>query len=345
MSKLLKLLIIILTLGSCNNKVDIAAPWKETIVVYGLLDPAAKVNYLRIQKAYLDPYGNAFQFMGNNDSIYPSNLDVKILVRKNGNIIDTLFPKIINGEDEGIKKDTGLFSNTPNFLYKITDKVMDSRLISGGKEDYEYELRVKNMATGYECSAKTLTTGLLEPLAPVSSNVYPININDKSNSFLTIGYREGRNVKSYDMEIRFYYKETLISDTSVNEVKYINWVIFKNKTTQSLAGYEQKISSIQGNIFYELLNGTIVPDPLISRKALYCDILYYGAGEDLYTYIQVNIPSLGIVQKKPEYSNIANGLGIFSSRYITALRNIPISAEMKSTLKSSDYTKNLGFQN
>ncbi len=343
MPNLFKLIFITLTIASCKNDIKIAAPWKETIVVYGLLDPAAPVNYLRIQKAYLDPEGNAFQFTGTNDSIYPINLDVKLLVRKNGGIIDTLFPELINGDDVGIKKDTGLFSNTPNYLFKITDKIFDSRLISGGREDYEYELKVKNKSTGYECSAKTYTTGLLEPLAPVSTTIYPITINDKANTFLTIGYREGRNVKAYDMEIRFYYRETLLTDTSVHSDKFINWVIFKNTTTHSLAGYEQKISSIQGNIFYELLNGLIAPNPLIKRQAKYCDILYYGVGEDLYTYIQVNLPSLGIVQKKPEYSNISNGLGIFSSRYITAIRNVPISADMKATLKTSVYTKELGF--
>src|SRR5688500_8608899 len=115
MSKLWKTLIIILSLWSCKNDIEVAAPWKETIVVYGLLDPAATVNYIRIQKAYLDPEGNAFQFAGINDSIYPKNLVVKLIVRKNGGTIDTLFPILINGDDENIKKDSGLFSATPNY--------------------------------------------------------------------------------------------------------------------------------------------------------------------------------------------------------------------------------------
>ena len=341
MAKLWKPLIIILCLWSCKNDIEIAAPWKETVVVYGLLDPASSVNYIRIQKAYLDPDGNAFQFAGINDSIYPTNLQVKLIVRKNGVTVDTLFPKLINGDDENIKKDTGLFSHSPNYLYKITGRIFDSRLIQGGKEDYEYELRVKNPSTGYECSAKTFTTGLLEPLAPASSNSNPININDKS--FITIGYREGRNVKAYDMTLRFWYKETRISDTSVHANKYVDWFILKNQPTISLQGYEQKISSIRGSLFYELLNASIKPDQDIKRTALHCDISYYGAGEDLFTYIEVNFPSLGIVQKKPEYTNTSNGLGIFSSRYITAIKQIPIGSDMKFSLKTSIHTKNLNF--
>lgn len=343
MSKLWKLLILCLSFWSCSNEIKIAAPWKETIIVYGLLDPAASVNYIRIQKAFLDPNGNAYQFLETTDSIYPINLDVKLLVRKNGAIIDTIFPQKINGIDEGIKKDTGLFSTAPNYLYKISKPILDSRLISGGSEDYEYELKVKNKATGYECSSKTYTTGLLESFSPVSPGAKNITIYDKTNSYLSVYYREGRFVKSYDMIIRFWYKEIQKSDTNIQTIKSFDWDIFKNKATKSLVGYETELLAVPGNIFYEILKANIQPQANIKREALYCDVEYYGVGEDLYTFIQVNQPSIGIIQKKPEYSNIVNGLGIFSSRYITAIRKVPISPEMKSVLKTSVYCKDLNF--
>lgn len=104
MSKLYYLILVFLGFSSCKNEINIAAPWKETVVVYGLLDPGAPINYLRIQKAFLDPDGNAFQFTQNPDSIYPSNLAVKLFVRLNGNIIDTIYPVLTNGDLEGIKK-------------------------------------------------------------------------------------------------------------------------------------------------------------------------------------------------------------------------------------------------
>ena len=36
---------------------------------------------------------------------------------------------------------------------------------------------------------------------------------------------------------------------------------------------------------------------------------------DLETYINVNQPITGIVQERPSFTNINNGLGLFSSRY------------------------------
>jgi len=343
MSKLGKLLIITLCFGSCKNQIEIAAPWKETIAVYGLLDPAAAVNYIRIEKAYLDPEGNAFKFANINDSIYPQGLTVKLIVRRNGNFLDSIFPVLTDGNAEGIKKDSGLFSSAPNYLYKITDKIFDSRLINNGSEDYEYELIVKNNKTGYQCSAKTFTTGLLEPLAPVSSSTNQISISDKSTGFLILGYREGRKVKTYDMLIRFWYTETRQSNPSQIDTLSFDWPIFQNKPTTSLAGYEQKISSVPSYLFYEILKNKLKPNADILRKGLYCDVEFYGAGEDLYTYIQVNVPSIGIVQKKPEYTNISNGLGIFSSRYITSIKKATLHPDFIGLLKNSTYTKGLNF--
>jgi hypothetical protein len=343
MSKLRILLYFSLFFVSCKNEIEVAAPWKETIVVYGLLDPAASVNYIRIQKAFLDPQGNAFQFTQVNDSIYPDDLKVVLYVRQNGNLQDSIFPVLIDGATDGITKDTGLFSNTPNYLYKISKPIKDSKL-SPNAEDYEYEIVVTNPKTGFKCSSKAYTAGYLEPQAPVTSNTNNLTILDKSNTFMVISYREGRKVKAYDMILRFWYKETKKHNASDTTVKFFNWYVFKNRLTDpSLRGYEQKLSSVPGNIFYELLSSNIKADTSVNRKALYCDIEFYGAGEDLYTYIQVNQPSIGIIQKKPEYSNINNGLGIFSSRYVTMIKKIPLSADMRNTLRNSAYTKGLNF--
>ena len=44
--------------------------------------------------------------------------------------------------------------------------------------------------------------------------------------------------------------------------------------------------------------------------------LRYSVGsEDLYTYMSVNEPFEGIVQERPVFSNINNGVGLFSSRF------------------------------
>jgi hypothetical protein len=45
------------------------------------------------------------------------------------------------------------------------------------------------------------------------------------------------------------------------------------------------------------------------------DFIISVAAADLNTYMEVNEPSNSIIQERPEYTNIDNGTGIFSSRY------------------------------
>jgi hypothetical protein len=46
----------------------------------------------------------------------------------------------------------------------------------------------------------------------------------------------------------------------------------------------------------------------------------------LLDYISVNEPSIGIVQKQAEYSNIDGGLGLFASRCTQTIDRVPIHA-------------------
>ena len=50
------LLFSILGLYACDNEVDIAAPYKDITVLYGLLDPNEDTNWIRVERGYL---GNA----------------------------------------------------------------------------------------------------------------------------------------------------------------------------------------------------------------------------------------------------------------------------------------------
>ena len=47
--------------------------------------------------------------------------------------------------------------------------------------------------------------------------------------------------------------------------------------------------------------------------------------EDLDTYLKVNEPITGIVQQRPVFTNINNGIGIFSSRYTFTLSQIDLT--------------------
>ena len=64
---------------SCETDFDVNAEWKETTVVYGLLDASADTQYIKINKAYLGE-GDAMMMAQYSDSINfnPNDLEVKL---------------------------------------------------------------------------------------------------------------------------------------------------------------------------------------------------------------------------------------------------------------------------
>src|SRR5204862_7713213 len=74
---------------SCSTDFSVEAPYKETMVIYGLLNPDTmngKVQYIRISKAYLGE-GNALIMAQERDSVnYADILDVNLeRIDANGN--------------------------------------------------------------------------------------------------------------------------------------------------------------------------------------------------------------------------------------------------------------------
>ena len=71
---------------------------------------------------------------------------------------------------------------------------------------------------------------------------------------------------------------------------------------------------LEGSEFFNFLRNNIAQDN-INREFVNIDLIMTVGTTDLETYINVNQPITGIVQERPPFSNINNGIGIFSSRY------------------------------
>ena len=56
--------------SACENEVHINADYKETIVVYALLDPEDTIQYIKVNKAYLNEGIGALEAAKISDSLY-----------------------------------------------------------------------------------------------------------------------------------------------------------------------------------------------------------------------------------------------------------------------------------
>ena len=74
-------------------------------------------------------------------------------------------------------------------------------------------------------------------------------------------------------------------------------------------------ADMDGESFYRTVGLKIVNNPAVTQRIFRgVDIMWAVAGNDLYTYLQLNSPISGIVEDRPSFTNVTNGYGLFTTR-------------------------------
>ena len=103
------------------------------------------------------------------------------------------------------------------------------------------------------------------------------------------------------------------------------------------------LRTISGGAFYSVLAAKIPVNPDLKRAAGRVDYIFSVASDDLNTYMEVTEPSSSIVQYRPPFTNINNGIGLFSSRFINSIDSLRLGENMVDSIRSNPNTSNLGF--
>ncbi len=315
---------------SCSTEFDPNADWKDITVVYGLLNQNDSITYIKINKAFLGP-GNALEFAKVEDSSsYFGNLDVKLVEYLGGNTTG----KILYLDTTTIfNKESGLFYNPKQVIWKCVSK-------NQFNEDAVYKLEIRNKKTGKIITAESPVIGNFDITKP-SVNATSWGFYNTAPS--AIEWYSAENGKRYQLSIIFNYTEVSSGDTTR---KKVTWIFPAQKSQTTVGGVLMK-DSYKGEEFYRTLASSIPYKENVKRFAGKVEFVIAVAGEELNNYIDVTAPSGGIVQERPEYSNINNGIGIFSCRYDNSIKQkriVELNSRSLDTLIYGQFTKDLGFK-
>jgi hypothetical protein len=312
MKKISTLLVVSsLLFSACKKDFKLTSDWKEQMVVYGLLNQSDSVQYIRINKTYLGE-GNAYSMAAQFDSInYKHLLNVRLEKWVNGSFKQALAVDTTTG----ILQDPGVFANTPSqILYRVK-----TPLTGPGNpvltDDAEYRLTVTNPTSGYTATAKTslcgsMNTGLI--LSPSSATLSYNFFNPNPSSPFRIHWQTAPNSKVYQPVLRFHYTEYTASGGTQQFVD----LNFGQYATLSTAGGEYIEVDLTYQGFLSFLNGSILNSTGVTKRVFgNCELIFYVASDEYNTYVQVNKPVSSITGDKPTYTNVNNGIGLFSSRY------------------------------
>ncbi|MCS6991238.1 MAG: hypothetical protein NZL95_05185 [Chitinophagales bacterium] len=326
------LLLGLLLTSSCSTDFPVTTTWKDITIVYGLLDAGDTAQYIKINKAFLDPQTSALQIAQNPDSLYYDELDVVLEEYMDNQMIRTIALSRVDGNQEGYVKDSGIFAAAPNYLYKTAQAI---------NADATYRLVITQPDNGKQITASTPVVNdftVIRPTAQLKLNLLP---GYKYN----ISWQSARDGKVYALTMRFHYTEFRFSDPNFKQEKFVDWLLFSSERAPHTQGGANMDFDLDADLFYTWLRSAIPYDPDAFRTVGKADFLFSVGGEVLDTYKQVFLAQQGLTsgQSLPTYTNVENGLGLFSTRYHKTVAGIAFENRTIDSIACLPVTKHLNF--
>lgn len=321
--------------NSCSTEVDLLDDYRETTIVYCLLDQTLPKQYVRIQKAFLGP-DNALVMAQQFDSInYINQLDVKIEAFNSAGALVNTF---VLQPDTFTNKEPGTFAAPNQVIYSFDSP-------SGTlNTSHTYKLTVTNTQTGNVVTAETNLVEAFNVTSPsATATIINMSPSTVSPSF-DVKWSAAPSARLYQAGLRVSYWEYRVNgDTVLNYTP--EWALGTTETNNTSANSPQGIKFDKLS-FYRFLGQNIpVDNNVISRKFRSVDFYVYGGDDVLKTYIELNGPNTSLAQDRPMYTNINNGLGVFSSRTAATRLNLGlVNNSIDDYLAVGEFTCQLLFQ-
>lgn len=310
-------------LFSCSEKIDLIGDFKETAVVYGLLDHSDSLHYVKITRAFIGP-GNAVEIAQIEDSSYFNTVDATIEELDGNNIVRTWILRDTTIEN----KDTnGLFYAPNQKVYYFqtlptttsssgafgTIQTSPNPMLTSLNPEYEYRLKAVINSGQFEVSSTTSLVNGITTTATSQNFTFKFASNPGIYKSTSVTISNSGNAHVVNVNIGVNIAEYIGLDAIS---KTIEWQIGESDVLPN----SPKTFSANGQTFYNLVENNVTDDGLIDqRNFLGFEVTVTGGSEDLNNYILVNQPSSSLAQNKPTYTNldVTNGyrvIGIFSSR-------------------------------
>ncbi len=345
MERIAFLFAIACVFAGCSTDLDINAPYKNVTVVYGLLDQRQEVQYVKINKAYLGE-GDALVYAQIADSNEWADGDITVArVHRvlNGTRVGTFDLEATTFTD----REPGVFYAPNQKLYKFVDNTSYDPIVTSPEivpvyldqeSTYELELVVK----GETVSATTTIVDNFSIQGPDQSLNTVMNLKDG------LGYQDwifnwnaGHDGKRYEASYRFKYQE--IRDGVVGDTMSITRAMGR-VVSSNTSGTEEMQRTLEAEAFYSTIGSSILADPTVTNRR-YCgiDLVIDVANDEFHTYLSLTEPVSGIVQDRPTYTNIVNGVGLFGSRYTREVITKRLGGSSLAELVNGQYTGALLF--
>lgn len=310
------LFLIFFTFQSCNEDIEMLGDFKETAVVYGLLDQSESVHMIKITRAFIGP-GNAVEIAKIPDSSYFNQVDATITEYVNNvktnewQLKDTM---VANKDENGI-----FYAPEQKLYYFISDSVGENygnAVYLNENAKYVFHAIINNGE--FEIKGETqLVSGITNNIA---GSPQPFRFADNEQNYISslINISSTGNAHQINTKLTLEFTEWV---GATGTLKSVDWTIGETPVDPN----STKVFSASGQTFYNLIKNNCSDDPAIDKRTFTgIRTTITGATEDLVNYILVNAPTSSLAQSKPTYTNLesTNGnpvVGIFTAVQTTTI--------------------------
>lgn len=294
----------------CSSDLDVTAPYKEITVVYSLLNKNDNIHWVKINKAFLGD-GDAFVYAQIADSTEYTEAQLTDAhvekVDADGNVIQSipLQDTILTDRPEGI------FTWPAHKMYFFRGDQSNGRL------DVNYRYRIVANAKGNHVEAITQLVNDVTPYATTNSSTSLISFR-QNNAYQSypIKWETTLNGRRYEAYYRFSYDEVRTN----GDIFPKHFDTFVGSVISSSAPGQVDQVSLSGELFFQTVATRVaqltdVDEGLVQKRIFRgVEFFWWVAAPELHTYLQLANPISGIVEERPDYSNVTGGYGLFSSR-------------------------------
>ena len=327
---LFSFLLVILTFTSCKETITLTNDQKETAVIYGLLDQADTIHYIKINRAFSGT-NNSIEVALKPDSSYFKDVQAYIYEIKKGDTLRKwkLRDTIIENKEEGL-----FFGPIQKVYYFKTEK--NTPLV--GEKGREYQFRGKFEKNKFEVTASTeliYGNSLLYPVSNGTNYSFANGIIDKPEYYSTgIKFKPGTAVTT-NTSLRISIREYIGDNFTV---KSFDWNVGDMDVTPNATS--AGINAL-GTAFYPLIVKNCTNTAITIRQLTSIELRVTFASDVLYNYITLNKPSSSLAQNKINYTNLSatNGMrviGIFTARNLKSEVKLSSDVIGQNTMRALD---------
>ena len=337
MKKIIALLFsIVAIVCSCSTDVDIyTETYKDTTIVYGVLDVANDTNFIRIERGFAGSNDDSFDAYNialiEDSSNYPGKLDARFIEYKKG-----------LGEDyaptgrEIVLDTTTLHNKQEGIFYAPNQKVYyttETFRVNNPRERFKYKLLIPKANDTVSSEISLIGNASFH----LTSSIVFFKAEDAgTREFL---FSPDNNEAVYQITMQFNYKEKRAGQDTIH--KNVNWTVGPFNTFELGHQDNDLALTYREDILFSQLSRAIGDDILnVERFYESFVVTIYAYSKELDDYIMISAATSGV---EYYYTNIHGGLGILSSCH-EIQGKVDISSRTKTDLLAMPWGfKNIGY--